>query len=246
MCMSSFSANISEIFSSIQGEGPYIGHKQIFVRFSGCNFSCRYCDTDTGIHKFCKIYDINNNYKKTANPVDYRDLLEITAGLKPGLNHSISFTGGEPLLQAEFINKFLDEFTGKFPYTKTYLETNGILADEMKLLIDKIDIVSMDIKLESSTKAPIPFKEHAGFIKALNSFNGDFFIKIIINENITQNEISRVKELMSFSKKRIQLILQPQSKQNLTGKLPDLQNEFLKDLKDVRIIAQMHKYLNLK
>jgi len=44
--MNSTAANLSEIFSSIQGEGPYIGCKQIFIRFSDCNLDCDYCDTD--------------------------------------------------------------------------------------------------------------------------------------------------------------------------------------------------------
>ena len=35
---------ISEIFSSLQGEGPYLGTKQIFVRFGRCNMHCVYCD----------------------------------------------------------------------------------------------------------------------------------------------------------------------------------------------------------
>ena len=38
--------NIKEIFSSIQGEGPYVGEKHVFVRFCKCNLACKYCDTD--------------------------------------------------------------------------------------------------------------------------------------------------------------------------------------------------------
>ena len=37
-------AEISEIFSSLQGEGPYLGVKQVFVRFGRCNMHCTYCD----------------------------------------------------------------------------------------------------------------------------------------------------------------------------------------------------------
>ena len=37
---------IKEIFTSIQGEGLFIGYKQLFIRFCGCNLSCNYCDTD--------------------------------------------------------------------------------------------------------------------------------------------------------------------------------------------------------
>ena len=39
-------AKISEIFDSIQGEGPYVGCRQIFIRFCGCNILCDYCDTE--------------------------------------------------------------------------------------------------------------------------------------------------------------------------------------------------------
>ena len=50
-------AKIKEIFSSIQGEGEYIGCKQIFIRFCACNLNCAYCDTD--------FYPTNINDKNT-------------------------------------------------------------------------------------------------------------------------------------------------------------------------------------
>ena len=37
---------IKEIFESIQGEGPYVGYKQLFIRFCNCNLKCNYCDTE--------------------------------------------------------------------------------------------------------------------------------------------------------------------------------------------------------
>ena len=51
-------ASIKEIFTSIQGEGLYVGYKQLFVRFCGCNLSCDYCDTD---------YSKTNSQKYTAD-----------------------------------------------------------------------------------------------------------------------------------------------------------------------------------
>ena len=39
-------AKIKDVFTSIQGEGPFVGFRQLFIRFCGCNLICKYCDTD--------------------------------------------------------------------------------------------------------------------------------------------------------------------------------------------------------
>ena len=72
---------IKEIFESIQGEGPYIGYNQLFVRFSKCNLNCKYCDTD---------------FTSDLKEYSLEELLEETNKFKN--IHSISLTGGEPLL----------------------------------------------------------------------------------------------------------------------------------------------------
>ena len=46
---------ISEIFSSIQGEGYLAGRRQIFIRLSECNLDCSYCDTDHVCKATCRI-----------------------------------------------------------------------------------------------------------------------------------------------------------------------------------------------
>ena len=86
-------AKIAEIFDSIQGEGPYIGYRQLFIRFCGCNLLCDYCDTefDKG-----KIYGIDS-------------LLEEIKSFDISSMHSVSLTGGEPLLHYQFLTEFLPE-----------------------------------------------------------------------------------------------------------------------------------------
>ena len=47
--MNRASANIVEVFSSLQGEGIYTGLPMTFVRLGSCSMGCRYCDTPAGL-----------------------------------------------------------------------------------------------------------------------------------------------------------------------------------------------------
>ena len=78
-------AKISEIFQSIQGEGKYIGAKQVFVRFYGCNIHCAWCDTPYAIG------DVPGRFET----FDLSEVLKKTKTLYPGC-HSVSLTGGGP------------------------------------------------------------------------------------------------------------------------------------------------------
>jgi len=243
--MKNLSADIVEIFSSIQGEGPYIGQKHIFVRFSGCNLSCKYCDTEIIAGDSCKIYEKTKIFREIKNPVHSKELSGEIKKINPELHHSISLTGGEPLLHAEFLEEFLNNTRSNFPYLKIYLETNGTLPEKFKLISPYIDIVSMDIKLESSTTETMPFIEHVEFIKILDFYNIEFFIKIVVTPDIKKKEIELVKNLVKTSKRAIPLILQPESRRGFEEKLLYIQDELIKELNDVRIIPQVHKYLGL-
>ena len=48
-------ANLIEIFSSVQGEGKYVGCRQIFIRSAECNLNCAYCDTNFKRAAFCNV-----------------------------------------------------------------------------------------------------------------------------------------------------------------------------------------------
>lgn len=217
-------AKLAEIFSSIQGEGPYIGCKQIFVRFSGCNLDCKYCDTD---------------HKTLSHELNNRLLIEKIHQLNAMPHHSISLTGGEPLIYAGFLTHILPEL----PNIKIYLETNGTLPEELKKIIKYVDIIAMDIKLESSTGVQIPYREHDEFINIVKSSNKEIFAKLIICDKITPEEIQTVSNLV---KDDMLLILQPVYNQCSVETLISTQNEFLKHIKDVRIVPQVHKYLGIK
>lgn len=75
---------INEVFFSIQGESSYVGWPTVFVRTSGCNLRCTYCDTQYA------YYD--------GTKVTLEDLIQTVSSY--GARH-VCVTGGEPLLQPE-------------------------------------------------------------------------------------------------------------------------------------------------
>lgn len=119
---------INEVFLSIQGEGQQTGELTIFVRTSGCNFKCNWCDT---------------KYHITGKEIDVEALIQKLEEDYPNIKN-ICLTGGEPLLQ-EDVEKFLVVATSK--NYKIYVETNG--SQELPLEIDNVYYI-LDFKLPSS------------------------------------------------------------------------------------------------
>ena len=216
---------IKEIFASIQGEGPFIGYKQLFIRFCGCNLKCKYCDTD--------FNDLNSTFYAVE------DLLKIINSNNDC--HSISLTGGEPLLQANFLKELLPQST-----LPVYLENNETLPDELEKIINNIDYISADIKLPSCAGNSQLFNVHDKFFDIAK--NKTLFAKIVFNKNITDDEILRTAEL--GLKYNIELILQPMNNGNKMFNdskfIEHLHNKYLKLYNKVRVIPQTHKYLNLQ
>ncbi len=222
----SSSVLISEIFKSIQGEGPYIGYNQLFIRFSSCNLKCKYCDTD--FRSNLKAY----TSEELANEVKKYNLI-----------HSISLTGGEPLLFVDFLSDFLLRVNNKI-----YLETNGTLYDNLSKIIEFIDIVSMDIKLPSASDTNNLFFEHSKFIEISKENNKEIFAKVVFDNNISEEEILSVSDIAE--KYDIPIILQPKTDGNVlnisSDFMVDVLNKFLTKCKNVRLIPQMHKFINVK
>ena len=216
---------VKEIFASIQGEGPFVGYKQVFIRFCGCNLKCSYCDTDF------TPFD--------AKEMSTDELLEFV--YKNKNCHSVSLTGGEPLLHTDFIK----DFAQKCPLP-IYLETNGTLCDELEKVIDNITYISADIKLPSVTGQREMFLKHEKFFEIASQKK--LFAKAVFDNNITETEIAKMCNLCE--KFDIELILQPM----MRGKIPCCNSAFMEKVLDacmnlytkVRLIPQMHKFINVQ
>lgn len=226
-------AKVSEIFSSIQGEGKYAGVKQVFVRFFGCSLACLWCDTlfaRRGEENFCLL-----SVEQVLRRV--RQLWDKT--------HSVSLTGGEPLQQKAFIERLLPHF--KKLSMPVYLETNGIHYRELKDIIPLVDIVAMDMKLPSSTQCPAYWDEHEKFLKIAS--RKEVFIKAVVTAATKKSDIERAARIVAVINPDITFILQPNSKEprdKSVARCLAFQNYCLKYLRDVRILPQMHKILGFK
>jgi len=96
---------INEIFDSIQGEGPTAGMLATFVRLTGCNLGCVWCDTKYTWHK---------DYLEKAKKINEADLAENLY-----LKQRIIITGGEPLLQQNSVKQLIT-----FINTKAAIESH--------------------------------------------------------------------------------------------------------------------------
>ena len=240
--------NLVEIFSSIQGEGIYTGARQVFVRFSGCNLKCAYCDTPYEPNPRFRVEFPagTREFVNYSNPAGPDETAEIIKKFNLKKHHSISLTGGEPLLHTKFILQLSRLL--KAEGTMFYLETNGTLPSHLAILIPVIDIVSMDIKLPSTSELSGLWDTHSEFLQTCSS--KEVFVKTVVSSSTTEPEIIEACKIIKGVNPKIPLIIQPVSSHSgYHGKSPSirrvikLQELALDYLTDVRVIPQTHKYL---
>ncbi len=220
---------VKEFFVSIQGEGPYVGYKQLFIRFCKCNLACKYCDTEFLVSGGAKEYTPQELF-------DAVSALDLT-----GL-HSISLTGGEPLLDTEFLKEFLPLVHG---LGKIYLETNATLPEQFKEIKGLVDIVSADIKLESASGKDLMSRHEEFFV---NCGGVETYVKIVFDGSITDAEIAQTAAMAK--KFGFELVLSPMmlgNRMSVTGSfVASVQDKYLTHYKRVRVIPQVHKFIGIE
>ncbi|MBI1977742.1 MAG: 7-carboxy-7-deazaguanine synthase QueE [Candidatus Omnitrophica bacterium] len=233
--MSTQTAAVSEIFSSLQGEGTHLGERHLFLRFEACNIHCEYCD----------------ELGKPGYGLDLDQTIESLKKLEQekGPHGYVSLTGGEPLLYVSFLTALLPRL--KQEGFKIYLETNGILWKVLEQVIHWCDVIAMDVKPASVTKERSFLKEHEQFLRL--SLQKETFIKMIISKEIVLEEFQNLCSMISRVDLKVPLILQPISAEvdghedpDLMNLLSELQTVALGILDDVRIVPRLHKILGIR
>jgi len=250
-------ANLVEVFSAIQGEGAQVGARQIFIRLAGCDLRCHFCDSAHTWHASasCRIEQTpgRRDFETHSNPVSQGQLLAwVMRQAQPHLHDSISLTGGEPLLQARFLQAFLPEAiaTAQLP---VYLETGGHRPQALSRLLPLLDTVGMDIKLPS-TSGERRWHAHQACLQRCHAAGVTAFVKLIVAERTDPDELAQAARLVASVDPAIEVFLQPVTP--LAEPLPAgelappaaeqmlaWQAELKRALARVRVVPQTHKAL---
>jgi organic radical activating enzyme len=240
---------ISEIFSSIQGEGMLAGRRQIFVRLMECNLDCRYCDTNFEKSDICRLESKpgSGTFLNLPQPLPLHKISSVFDDWRsqlPGAHHSVSFTGGEPLLYADTLVEWFPEIRKALPI---HLETNGTMHLALRQVKQYVDYISMDMKLPSTAGCTEQLWElHALFLQ--EAYGSNVSVKVVVGEQTPDSEIGQVCDVISSVDAARPLFLQPVSLPDGTvgisaAHIMHLQELASSRLPDVRVIPQMHKLL---
>lgn len=163
---------VNEIFYSIQGESTYAGERCIFVRLTGCNLRCTYCDTEYA------FYD--------GEEFSVESIIEKVKSFNCNL---VEITGGEPLMQDEvyqLMTKLCDDnFT-------VLLETSGSLSIEN---VDERVINILDFKTPSSKMEMKNDFKNVNYLKPIDE------VKFVIGSRADYDWSKKVLEKYKLSEK---------------------------------------------
>ncbi len=209
---------VAEIFTSINGEGTRAGQTAVFVRFTGCNLNCSYCDT-----KWAN--EPNAEYKLMADR-------EILSRIKETRIKNVTLTGGEPLLR-EGIHELLEEIA-KDGFLQAEIETNGSIDLKPFCDIENRPSFTMDYKLPSSGMEKHMCLENFEILEKKDTVK---FVSGSIEDLKKALEIIRKYDLS----RRCHVYISPVFGSIEPAKIVDFMVE--NKLNDVNLQLQLHKFI---
>ena len=233
--------SISEIFTSVEGEGIYFGTKTLFVRLAGCHLKCFWCDTPYALSmKDGREYDINDAIKLLD-----KNLVQNT--------FKVNFTGGEPLLQHEAVGEMAKHVRDKG--LRTYLESSCFSAERFKEIVPLIDICKIEFKLSDSE---VVDKEHYSELlenelrcleQAVKN-KKTTYIKVVVSKLSNKKEFEELTKMIFNKIGALDIegfIIQPSygTSEPTMDQLFQFYDVVYPHYEQVRIVPQLHKVMGI-
>lgn len=210
---------ISELFSSIQGEGASAGEPCVFLRLALCNLRCSWCDTK---------YTWDWRQYRYAEQVREHSVAEIAERLLIALRNQavetgvagrprLVLTGGEPLIQGARLVELLSLLPAD---VVVEVETNGTLQAPSQLL-DRVDQWNVSPKLSHSGD-PLKRRIVAAALTALLQTDRAW-LKLVVDDEADVAEAEQLIAQLSWPRERVLLMPQAQTRVELARRLPVVQ-----------------------
>ena len=230
--------HVAEHFISINGEGKRAGQLALFIRFAGCNLSCRYCDT-----KWANEPKVR--YEKYTEQEIYQIIKE--SGVK-----NITLTGGEPLIQKNF--KGLLALLRRDKKLRIEIETNGsvdiapFMPEECMIHTDRMNenrhrenpeqdnvTFTLDYKLSVSGM------EERMCLSNYQKLRSTDTVKFVVGSKEDLMKSKEIIEIYGLMKKGCGIYLSPCFGKIESSEIVDFLVE--QKLNDVNVQLQLHKFI---
>ena len=199
---------VSEIFSSIQGEGPHAGKPSVFLRTALCNLKCIWCDT-----KYTWDWE-NYDYSKEVHELSIEKVIEKIKEFEP---KHVVITGGEPLIQqndiASLLSKLGDDYFVEVETDCTIIPNSAMLEH-----VNHWNVSPKTSNSGNSRKAREIPQCYDFFIKLENSV-----FKFVIENETDLVEIDELITKYSIPKNKILLMPQASTKDELNLKKEEIE-----------------------
>jgi organic radical activating enzyme len=155
-----------------------------------------------------------------------------------------AITGGEPLLQPEYLGELLAD--ARWPRPRM-LETSGTLPKQLEALLTVVDLVSMDLKLPSNTGEHSLWDVHR---ECLELGRGKIYVKVLVDDETASDELERAVDLVREVAPEAPVFLQPITSHSgrvtlSASTLDRLYALARRHITDVRVVPQTHKVLGI-
>lgn len=212
---------VSEIFTSVQGEGINAGKMAIFLRLAGCNLRCKFCDTPTSLDM------------KDGREVGISELTkELLTYANKDVRHLV-ITGGEPGMQRVMLRELFADlyFRNKFLscIDSIDVETNGMGNLDWGFL----SVMGIKLNVSWSPKFPLAAENYSGLAETVS-------IKLVVEDvEKVETQVREIVERCAFAR-RDKFFLQPVDASSAIAKALVERNCF-----GLRLCMQIHKMIGV-